>query len=166
MAEYTSKKVSRLLRSRDNQSSALLFQNWDVTGCEGMLVRARLAYLENPPAIPALLLLILACRVSLHPEWCADALTQALQFFQTDDIWIALARHLARISTKDDRRLLTEYASHPERAQAPLSWGLQYIVRGDVLMEDGTEVKLDDLTDELNLPALPLLDELSPELEE
>lgn len=144
----------------------MLFENWDVTGCDGMLVRARLAHLENPPAIPALLLLILACRVPLHPEWCADALTQELRFLRTDEIWIALARHLARISTGADRRLLVEYALHPERTKAPLSCGLQYIVRGDVLMEDGTELKLDDLAAELSLPALPLLDELLPELEE
>jgi hypothetical protein len=33
-------------------------------------------------------------------------------------------------------------------------------------MEDGTEVKLDDLAAKLRLPTLPLLDELPPELEE
>ena len=144
----------------------MLFENWDLTGCDGMLVRARLAHLENSPAIPAMLLLVLACRVSLHPEWDPELLTQALQFLETSGIWTALARHLARISTDADRKLLSEYAAHPERAQAPLSWGLQYIVRGDVLWEDGTDIKLDDLATELSLPTLPLLDELTPELEE
>jgi hypothetical protein len=165
MAEYLSKNVSRLLRS-NNQSSRMLFENWDITGCDGMLIRAKLAHLESSPAIPAILLLVLACRVSLHPEWDPELLTQALQFLETSGIWTALAKHLARISTDADRKLLTEYAAYPERAQAPLSWGLQYIVRGDVLMKDGTDIRLDDLAAELSLPVLPLLDELPGELEE
>jgi hypothetical protein len=61
-------------------------------------------------------------------------------------------------STNEDRALLADLAAHPELRQPPMSWGLQYIVRGDVLLDDGTEVTLDGLCDEWGLDHLPYLE--------
>ena len=47
----------------------------------------------------------------------------------------------------------------------PLSWGLQFIVRGDLALEGGAVLTLDELSDELGLPRLPYLEELPDELD-
>jgi hypothetical protein len=72
--------------------------------------------------------------------------------------WAALARHLAKISTVEDRALLIERATRPEGLEPPLSWAIKYIARGDVPLNDGTEVTLDDLGREVGLDTLPYLD--------
>jgi len=82
-----------------------------------------------------------------------------------DPLWPALARHLARRSTEADRALLTDLAAHPEQREPPLSWGLRYIVRGDVLLDDGSVVTLDELADEQGMEHLPYLEEMPPELD-
>lgn len=43
--------------------------------------------------------------------------------------------------------------------------GLEHIVRGDVMLEDGSTVRLDKLCDRHGLPHLPYLEDLPPELE-
>lgn len=80
-------------------------------------------------------------------------------------IWPALAKHIARRSTPNDRTLLLDYAKHPEKAGEPLSWGLQFIVRGDVIREDGSILTLDEIADAAGLERLPLLEDMPPELE-
>ncbi|MCW3097049.1 MAG: putative signal transduction protein with Nacht domain [Chthonomonadaceae bacterium] len=82
-----------------------------------------------------------------------------------DPLWIALARHIARLSTPEDRALLEELAAYPEKRRGELSWALQYLIRGDVLLPDGTEVTLDELCRETDIPLYPLLEEMPPELE-
>lgn len=104
-----------------------------------------------------------ACRHSIGREdRTKDLLTDAPSMHP---LWPALARHVARLSTPEDRALLIDLAQHPEQCEPPLSWGLQYIVRGDVLLEDGSVVTLDELADEAGLPHLPYLDEMPEELE-
>ena len=56
-------------------------------------------------------------------------------------------------------------AVNPEKRQGELSWALQYLVRGDVLLSDGTEVTLDELCVEAGIPLYPLLEEMPPEFE-
>lgn len=80
------------------------------------------------------------------------------------DLWPALAKHITRRSTPEDRALLRDYAEHPEKAGAPLCWGLQFFVRGDVMLEDGSIVTLDELYANSGLPPLPLLEDMPPEL--
>lgn len=87
------------------------------------------------------------------------AFDEALNEFTGDSMWPALARHLCNRATDDDRQLLTSLATSPGRAP-PLSWGLQYIVRGDLVFGDGTEMTLDQLADDLGLPHLPILEPL------
>jgi 3',5'-cyclic AMP phosphodiesterase CpdA len=82
-----------------------------------------------------------------------------------DPFWIAFARHIARISTAEDRALLEDLAAYPEKREPPLSWGLQYIVRGDVLLPDGTEITLDELCAEAGVAPYQLLEEMPPEIE-
>jgi hypothetical protein len=82
-----------------------------------------------------------------------------------DPLWPALARHIARRSTPEDRAFLTDLAQHPERREPPLSWGLQFIVRGDVMLRDGSVVTLDELADQAGLPHLPYLEDMPDELE-
>jgi 3',5'-cyclic AMP phosphodiesterase CpdA len=110
-----------------------------------------------------------ACRISLHPSrglTTFDRLLSASAGSSTfDPLWSALARHLARCSTAEDRRLLIGLAQHPVRREPPLSWGLQFIVRGDVMLDDGSVVTLDELTDHAGLPRLPYLEELPDELQ-
>jgi hypothetical protein len=72
---------------------------------------------------------------------------------------------MARQSTPEDRALLIDLAQHPEKREPPLSWGLQFIVRGDVMLDDGSVVTLDELADEVGLPHLPYLEDLPDELE-
>ncbi len=76
-----------------------------------------------------------------------------------------MARHLARCASAADRALLEDLARHPEKREPPLSWGLQFIVRGDVLLDDGSFVTLDELCDKADLPHLPYLEELPDEIE-
>lgn len=112
-------------------------------------------------------LLAPACRLSLQPE------TDPAEFREAEarlaptlhPLWPALARHLARLSTQEDRDLLIDLAQNPQKAPEPLSWGLRYIVRGDVVLNDGTIVTLDEITDRAGVPRMPYLDEMPPELE-
>lgn len=132
-------------------------------------VRAALGSDAMKSAEPGLLRLFHhACRASLRPDdpWAASALAHALQEHTDDEpLWPALARHIARRSTTEDRVLLESLAGQPEQREGVLSWGLQYWVRGDLVLEDGSHLTLDDLADELGLPRLPLLEDQPPELE-
>jgi hypothetical protein len=108
----------------------------------------------------------LACALSLHPEKDVAPLQNVLAKDANlyEPLWPALARHLARCATAADRTLLIDLAQHPEKCAPPLSWGLKYIVRGDILLNDGREISLDTLTDRLGLPRLPYLEEMPEEL--
>lgn len=106
----------------------------------------------------------LACRASLHPEADASALEQALADYSGDPLWPALARHLSRRSTADDRALLEDLARHPEKREGVLSWCLRYYVRGDVMLQDGTVLTIDELCHQLGIDPPPLLEDLPGEL--
>ncbi len=75
-------------------------------------------------------------------------------------LWTALARHLARRATEADRTLLESLARDPSQIEdGPLRWGLRFIVRGDVMLPDGSFVTLDELCDQAGLPHLPYLED-------
>lgn len=136
-------------------------------------MRTRLARLDpehTQESLPVVLrLLSQAARVSLYPGCDANGFDLALRAYDdsngSDPLWSALARHLARRSTREDKALLEDLARHPEKRDPPLSWGFKYIVRGDILLEDGTVVTLDELCDQHNLPHLPYLEDMPPELD-
>ncbi len=122
--------------------------------------------LLGPIAAPSseLGLFRLACRASLRPEADASALEAALAGYSGDPLWPALARHLSRRSTADDRALLEDLARHPEKREGVLSWCLRYYVRGDVMLQDGTVLTIDELCHQLGIDPPPLLEDLPDEL--
>lgn len=128
--------------------------------------RSFLAYVRHREASRELALLSEACRLSLDPDGDSRDFERMLKELpaEVDLVWPSLARHLARRSTREDRALLADLAQHPEKRRPPLSWGLQFIVRGDVMLEDGSVVTLDTLTDEAGLPRLPYLEDIPDEL--
>lgn len=114
-------------------------------------------------------LLAAASRLSLRPQSVPTEFEECLKAYgqsgETEPLWPALARHLARRSTPNDRALLDDLARHPEKRDPPLSWGLKYIVRGDVVLETGRVVSLDELCADNGLPCLPYVQDLPPELD-
>lgn len=129
--------------------------------------RAALAHGSIPEGVPLLALFRTACRASFAPADARqrDAVARACDEFEGDALWPALARHVARISTAEDRALLLELARHPERRPAPLSWGLRHYVRGDLVLDNDSVVTLDELCARAKLSPLPLLDEMPEEIE-
>ncbi|MDC3959045.1 NACHT domain-containing protein [Polyangium jinanense] len=127
--------------------------------------RAVLAFSE--PKDPLLRLFHEACRLSLRPRSESMPFRRALAELPEgiDPLWPALARHVARMSTPEDRKLLCELAERPESREKPLSWGLRYYVRGDLVLDDGTEVELDELCDEAGIARLPWLVDMPDELD-
>jgi hypothetical protein len=61
--------------------------------------------------------------------------------------------------------MLSAAADNPESQGPELATALRYIVRGDVLLEDGSEVTLDQLSDEAGLPHLPYLEDMPEDLQ-
>src|SRR5262249_17525479 len=88
-----------------------------------------------------------ACRVSLGHEPAPDRLNEGLERYGGDPLWPALARHIARISTRNDRALLEDLAARPEQREGPVSWALRTYVRGDIVMRDGSIVAMDSICD-------------------
>ena len=129
--------------------------------------RAALAHGKVPEGVPLLDLFRAACRASFAPGDVSlrDTATHACDAFDGDPLWPALARHVARISTDEDRALLQDLARHPEQRQPPLSWGLQYYVRGDLVFDDDSVVTLDELCARGGLAPLPLLEPMPDELD-
>jgi hypothetical protein len=97
-----------------------------------------------------------ACKVAIAREARLEEATPTGRV--KDQLWYALARQLAGTSSEDDEEFLEDLARHPENRERPLSWGLQYIVRGDVMLDDGSVLALDDLATEISIPALPYLE--------
>ena len=103
---------------------------------------------------------------SLEPLWSGSQM-DAQRFHESewlvsslDPLWPALARYVAGHPSQRDLALLEELARHPERREGVLRWGLQYFVRGDIVLDDGTVVTLDELCDELQLPRLPYVTDI------
>jgi hypothetical protein len=72
--------------------------------------------------------------------------------------WTSFARLLAKQPIDGDLESLTSAAKEPEKVPAPLMWGLKYIVRGDVLLDDGQVLTLDSLYDRANLDPPPYVE--------
>jgi 3',5'-cyclic AMP phosphodiesterase CpdA len=113
-------------------------------------------------------LLQAACRVSLNPQVDRTPLQAAMAAYPKDGepLWPALARYLARCATQKDRALLIDLIRHPEKREPPLSWGLRYYARGDLVLSDGSELTLDALCQQLGLRPLPYLEEMRPEFDQ
>ena len=146
------------------------FALWELASLGRAGGRAKLAAIESSASIGhAAQLLQAACRLSFQREGSSQRFEAALLACEkpdyADPLWPALARHIARQSTQADRDLLGDLARHPEKREPPLRWGLQYLVRGDVMLEDGSVVQLDDLSRQHGLDPLPYLEDMPPELD-
>jgi hypothetical protein len=102
-----------------------------------------------------------ACRIALNPGLSTRHFKKALRLCteKLDPLWPMLARHLALRGTRGDQSRLCALAASPEQRDGVLGWGLKYIVRGDVILSDGSELTLDELTSELGLKQLPYLED-------
>jgi predicted phosphodiesterase len=150
----------------ENASWVIDFAALEIASFGRAGTRVHLAFADVQPD-PLLHLFQTATRLSLHLTTDPTAFQQALVALPpaTDPLWPALARHLTRRASLDDQALLEDLARHPEKRDPPLSWALQYYVRGDLILDDGREILLDNLCDELGLPRLPYLEDLPDELE-
>ena len=111
-------------------------------------------------------LFLAACEISMHPQSNRRQFNQLLKQYPKDaePLWPALCRYLARQPDSTDKALLEELAWNPENRRGDLALALKYFVRGDVVLNDGTELTLDEMCDVLKLPHLPYLEELPEEL--
>jgi hypothetical protein len=109
---------------------------------------------------PMIRLLGKACRLSFDNAAPDEAFETLAAEFEGDELWPALARHLARASTPEDRSLLETLAAEPERREGVLGLGLKYWVRGDVMLPDGSERTLEQLGQ-----PLPLLEDVPREVD-
>lgn len=135
----------------------------DVASMGRGTIRSALAAQSGKSQGPEVTTLAMACRHAFRYKDSAETLLESPESLHP--LWPALARHIARLSTPEDKALLMDLAQHPEKCEPPLSWGLQYVVRGDVLLENGSVITLDQLADEVGLPHLPYLEDMPEELE-
>jgi hypothetical protein len=129
--------------------------------------RTALTHGQVPDEVPLLALFRTACRASFAPDDASlcDEAARACHDFDGDPLWPALARHIARLSTPEDRALLVDLARHPEQRDPPLGWGLQYYVRGDLVLDDDSVVTFDELCARAGLAPPQLLEDMPDELD-
>lgn len=113
---------------------------------------------------PPIGLMAQACRLALCPTADSTKFSKSLSDYPAagDPLWPMLARHLAGRSTSQDRTQLEGLVRHPEQRSGPLSWGLRYLARGDVVLHDTRIVTLDELATEAGCPPLPFLQDVQP----
>ena len=128
-------------------------------GILGSIVLKTLAPETDDPADK---LLGLACRSAILPGCSKDHFDKCVREYpdENDRLWVSLARHICGCSMPEDQDVLNDAAKHPDTRTSLLNWGLKYIVRGDLVLDDGQEIRLDDLADDLNLPRLPYLEDM------
>lgn len=73
-------------------------------------------------------------------------------------LWQALARVLGDAHAEEDLKYLQAVATNPNQLDEPLRSAVKYLVRGDVLMSDGSTIELDEIVRELSRPKMPYLD--------
>ena len=114
-------------------------------------------------------LLQAAARLSVDPENAAAVKRFVALDRRTsgglDGLWTSLARYIARRPMAHDVDVLVGAATEPERFAVPLRFGLQYLVRGDIAMGDGTVLTLDEIAAEAGLPSVPLVEPMPDEVD-
>jgi 3',5'-cyclic AMP phosphodiesterase CpdA len=136
-------------------------------------LRSFLAHMKKRPEVDTSLdkrlleLFIQACRLSLHHDSNLNRFNKALEDLpeKAYKFWRVFARHIARRSTNEDVEFLQNIAKYPEGHEAPLSWQIQYIVRGDILLNNGDNLTLDTLSEEVGLAPLPYLEPVPKNLD-
>lgn len=139
------------------------FMNLEVVSVGRLLGRSVVRHHQNSTQNPQLALLSAACQLTDAPQGTPTSeLDRALEKHSPSlhPLWPALARHLARRGDAADRQLLESLAREPEQVDdGPLRWGLRFIVRGDVMLPDGSFATLDSLGRDLGRDPLPYLED-------
>jgi hypothetical protein len=118
-------------------------------------------YCESDKTIQPLRMIVEACRIAINPAKNPRAFKRELAAFgdEGDKLWPALSRHLAFRGREDDQDLLRSVAERPSQRNGVLGWALKYMIRGDIVLNDGTEISLDELSQSLGVSALPLIEQ-------
>ncbi|MCB9795627.1 MAG: NACHT domain-containing protein [Alphaproteobacteria bacterium] len=111
-------------------------------------LQRRVAALGEEDRVAGLLGAAMRVRLELKPP---DTLRSYLQArpARGEPLWTALARHLAGQARPADTELLLARVSEPD--DSPLGQGLRFIARGDVMIEGGLVLTLEELGVELPL---------------
>ncbi|MBF0139343.1 MAG: hypothetical protein HQL74_03575 [Magnetococcales bacterium] len=126
---------------------------------------------QDDPLWPEIKLFQHACRLSFNQGGDASEFLAALENYQNeggdhrDPLWPALARHVARLSTPEDKALLEDLAQHPEKRDGRLGWCLQAFIRGDLMTVEGDWLLLDDFLKQMGVKPPPYLEEMPDELD-
>lgn len=88
--------------------------------------------------------------------------SQCREFIETEGrnvgiFWKSLAATLKNVATAEQKAHLAQAISNPESCLAPLSWGVQFFLRGDILLPDGEVVSLDELCRDAGVEPPPLI---------
>jgi hypothetical protein len=120
-----------------------------------------IAYCESEKTIRPLSMIVEACRIAMNPAKDSRALKRELAGpgENCDVLWPALSRHLAFRGRKDDEDFLRSLAENPSQRNGVLGWALKYLIRGDVLLNDGSEILLDELSKSSGVSPLPFLEQ-------
>ena len=127
-----------------------------------------LANLEKAPYDTAAQLLHEACIQHYKHASLPSSIEKSIDTYrekETDRLWPYLAKHIAGIASEDEQNYLIDLVKNPRHEDPQIADGLKYIVRGDVVFDDGSEATLDELCAEIGEPSLPYLEPMLPLLE-
>lgn len=129
--------------------------------------RALIGHLGECPG--PLSIFVSACQASLTDRSDVAALDKSIAHWEADvhPLWCALARYLARRPTDDDRAMLTALASGTARIRPDPTLDsnmLRFLVRGDVVLDGGDVIDLDEIASVAGVARLPYLEDLPGEL--
>jgi hypothetical protein len=163
LARYLSRTLAQYLGYEQIPGWAADWMGVELSSVGRAWTRSVIAQSE-PSQEPRYRLMRAACLASLNPDSNRPLLDEALSAYPKEEepLWPALARHIAHCSTMEDQLLLIDLAKHPEKRDEPLLSGLKYYVRGDLVFDDGSEMTLDALCQQLGLQALKYLDGATP----
>jgi NACHT domain len=120
-----------------------------------------IGHCESDKTVKPLSMIVEACRIAMNPAKDPRAFKRELARFgdEGDVLWPALSRHLAFRGRKDDEDSLRSLAEDPSQRNGVLGWALKYLVRGDVVLNDGSEISLDELSKSSGVPPLPFIEQ-------
>ena len=70
------------------------------------------------------------------------------------------SRNTCKRSSEEDRSLLSDRVQSIHKPESALDYGLKYLIRGDLILADGTEMAIDDICSAIGIPHLPYLEDI------
>src|SRR6185503_17986132 len=149
-------KVDLKLRSEADWLEDFTWFDWNACGCYGL----HALFAELRDTTEPLRRLGVACRARLKSPFSDDDLDDLHRAAASPiDPWPALARRIAGLQRLDDTALLVQISKEPGLCGPALEDAMRYFVRGDVVLDAGAEVTIDELAVEAGIDTLPHLDE-------